>query len=96
MKEKVCEYNFLEHLDNAEDLRVFLEDAFATNDAGHIANAIGLAAKSRGMAEIAEKAGLSREQLYKSLSEKGNPTLKTLLSVLAAMDFGISPHRRSA
>jgi len=96
MKEKLYEYDFLEHLDDAEALQVFLEDAFATNDAGYIAKALGLAARSKGMTEIAEKAGLSREQLYKSLSGKGNPTLKTLLSVLDAMNFGIKPHRRTA
>jgi len=48
------------------------------------------------MTDIAEKAGLSREQLYKSLSENGNPTLKTLLAVLSAMNFSITPRRNSA
>lgn len=37
-----------------------------------------------GMAEIAEKAGLSRESLYRSLSPKGNPTLKTMCKVVHA------------
>ncbi|CDM88410.1 DNA-binding protein [Xenorhabdus bovienii] len=31
-----------------------------------------------GMAQIADKAGVSRETLYRTLSPKGNPTLKTL------------------
>ena len=37
-----------------------------------------------GMAEIAEKAGLSRESLYRALSPKGNPTLRTLRQVVHA------------
>lgn len=37
-----------------------------------------------GMAEIAEKAGLSRESLYRALSPKGNPTLKTMCKVVHA------------
>lgn len=41
-------------------------------------------AEAQGMAAIAERAGLPRESLYKSLSGKGNPTLKTLLAVLHA------------
>ncbi|MFP5400388.1 MAG: addiction module antidote protein [Gammaproteobacteria bacterium] len=41
-------------------------------------------AEAQGMAAIAERAGLPRESLYKSLSGKGNPTLKTLLAVLSA------------
>lgn len=37
-----------------------------------------------GMAEIARRAGLSRESLYRSLSAKGNPTLRTLHKVINA------------
>jgi probable addiction module antidote protein len=37
-----------------------------------------------GMAEIAQKAGLSRESLYRALSPKGNPTLKTMCKVVHA------------
>lgn len=34
---------------------------------------------------VAEQAGISREALYRSLSPKGNPTLKTLLAVLKSV-----------
>jgi len=37
-----------------------------------------------GMASIADKTGLSRETLYRTLSAKGNPTLKTMKQVLHA------------
>ncbi len=37
-----------------------------------------------GMTEIAEKAGLSRESLYRALSPKGNPTLRTMCRVVHA------------
>lgn len=37
-----------------------------------------------GMAEIAQKAGLSRESLYRALSSKGNPTLRTMCKVVHA------------
>lgn len=37
-----------------------------------------------GMAEIASKAGLSRESLYRALSPKGNPTLRTMRQVVHA------------
>lgn len=36
------------------------------------------------MTEIAKAAGLSREQLYRSFGEQGNPILKTLLAVMKA------------
>lgn len=43
-----------------------------------------------GFAGIAEKAGLSRESLYRALSPRGNPTLKTVKSVVnaAGLKFG--------
>lgn len=91
--EKLYNYNIAEHIDGAKAVKIFLEEAFKTNDAGHIAHVLGLVAKSKGMAEIAEKTGLSKEQLYKTLNTKDNTTLKTLLSVLTAMGFEIVPRR---
>ncbi len=43
-----------------------------------------------GLAAIAADAGLSRESLYRALSPKGNPTLKTLLAVLRAVGMRLS------
>jgi|SRR5271163_4060187 len=83
--------NKLTHYDPAEDLgsndaiATFMAEAFQTNDAGYIAHAVGVVARAKGMAQIAQQTGLSREQLYRSFSEKGNPTLKTTLAVMQAL-----------
>lgn len=37
-----------------------------------------------GMAAVAEKARVSRESLYRALSPKGNPTLRTMTAVIKA------------
>lgn len=50
-------------------------------------------AEAQGIAKIAERGGLPRESLYKSLSAKGNPTLKTLLAVLGAAGLRMSVTR---
>jgi probable addiction module antidote protein len=34
------------------------------------------------MTQIVEAIGLSRESLYRSFSENGNPTLKTIVAVM--------------
>lgn len=39
-------------------------------------------AQAQGMDAVAERAGIQRENLYRALSPKGNPTLKTLLAIL--------------
>ena len=51
-----------------------------------------------GLAAIAAEAELSRESLYRALSPKGNPTLKTLLAVLKAvgMRLSVEPARKAA
>ena len=41
-------------------------------------------AEAQGMASVAERAGIPRESLYRALSPRGNPTLKTLLALLHA------------
>lgn len=42
-------------------------------------------AKFRGMTEVAEKAGMKVESLSRALSARGNPTLKTLVSITQAL-----------
>jgi probable addiction module antidote protein len=43
-----------------------------------------------GMAMMAQRTGLGRESLYKSLSENGNPKLSTLLEVIKALGLHLS------
>lgn len=47
------------------------------------------------MAIVAERAGVPRESLYKSLSSKGNPTLKTLIAVLSAAGLRLAVTKAS-
>ena len=77
-------------LDGPEAIAIFMADALETGDAAYIAKALGVVAKAKGMAEISEQTGLSREQLYRSFSEKGNPTLKTMLAVMKALGIDMT------
>jgi probable addiction module antidote protein len=43
-----------------------------------------------GMTAIAEKAKLSRESLYRMLSKKGNPEIKSLITLLHTMGLRLS------
>lgn len=68
-------------------LRVSLEDGdplFVTVSLRTAAAAIG------GMAVLAERTGLSRETLYRTLSERGNPRLNTLARLYAAFGLRLS------
>ena len=79
------------YIETDDDARVFLAEAFATNDPAFIAESIGVVARARGMTELATKTGLSRQSLYKSLSAEGRPELPTLIKVLTALGVQLTP-----
>jgi probable addiction module antidote protein len=67
-----------------------LNDAFSSGDAAYVAHALGVIARARGMTDVARKSGVTREALYKALSEDGDPRLTTLLGVMRAL--GVTLH----
>lgn len=85
MAEKVTHYDPAEDLTSDVAIAAFMAEAFQTNDPGFIAHALGIVARAKGMTQIANQTGLSREQLYRSFSENGNPTLRTTLAVMKAL-----------
>ncbi|WP_338446417.1 addiction module antidote protein [Pelagerythrobacter marensis] len=93
---KVTPFDPANYLETEEDILYYLEAAMEGNDPKHIASALGDVARSKGMSEIAAKAGVGRQALYNALSENGNPTLETLTSVLSALGLQLSVHRRAA
>jgi probable addiction module antidote protein len=78
------------YLDSDETIAAYLTEALDTNDPGFIADALGVIARARGMTRVARDAGLSRESLYRTLSQEGNPELGTLLRVLAVLGLQLS------
>ncbi len=62
-----------------------INDALQSGDARYISKALGVVARARGMGEVAAKAGVTREALYKALSENGDPKLSTLMGVAKAL-----------
>ena len=88
-KIKTTRWDSAEYLKTDEDVRLYLEACFdeAGDDAAFIAHAFGVVARARGMMQLARETGLSREALYRGLSQDGNPTLDTLMKVTQA--FGL-------
>lgn len=93
---KVTPFDPADHLESEEDILYYLEAAMEGNDPKHIASALGDVARSKGMSEIARKAGLGRQALYSALSENGNPTLETLVAVLGALGLELTVQKRAA
>ena len=74
-----------EHLETEEDIAAYLNVALEDGDMGLIMASLGDIARARRMAVVAQKAGLGRESLYKSLSVDGNPEFATVLRVVRAL-----------
>ena len=65
-------------------LAAALEEADQPGGQSALLAALRQIAEAQGMASVAERAGLPRESVYRALSPRGNPTLKTLLALLHA------------
>jgi probable addiction module antidote protein len=80
-------YDVAEQLRTPEEMAAYL-DAWLTDapdDASGIARALGDVARAKGMTQVARDSGLSRESLYKALSENGNSSFATVLKVAQAL-----------
>ncbi len=85
-------YDVAEHLRTPEEMAMYLDACIeeSDGDATFIAKALGDIARAQGMAQVAEKSGLSRESLYKSLSGERVPSFDTILKVTHAL--GVKLH----
>jgi len=90
MTEKLLPFDASEFLDSQEAIECFMREAFETGDAAYIAHAIGVVARAKSMSAVAKDTGLSREQLYRSFSGQGNPTLRSLLSMMDALGLRLA------
>lgn len=83
-------------IETADDVMFSLEAALEDYDPGHFAKVLGILARSQGMGEVAEKAGVTRDALYKGLTLDGDMRLSTLFGVLRALEIEIRLKRRPA
>jgi probable addiction module antidote protein len=86
-KTKTVPYDVAEQLRTPEEMAAYLNAWLteAPEDFAGIARALGDIARAKGMSQVARDAGLSRESLYKALSENGNPSFATVLKVAKAL-----------
>ena len=82
MAVKITPFEISDHLESDEDIQEFLQEVAATGDSSDFIHALNIAARAKGMSEVAEKAGVTRASLYKSLSEKGNPRFETVSKIV--------------
>lgn len=77
-----------DYLDSIDDVAAYLEVALeeSADDPTAVPRALGVIARSKNMSELARRVGMSRDGLYRALSDQGNnPTWSTVLKVTRAL-----------
>lgn len=87
---KISKWDTAEFLESGGDIDIYIQVDFESGDPKQITKALGNAAKARGVAAIAAKSGLTREHLYTSLSENGNPARQTLIKIMDTFGYQFS------
>lgn len=91
MSVKISRWDSAEHLHTEEDIHAYLEAVLEEggDDPAYIVHALGVIARAKNMSQLAREAGISREGLYKALSEEGNPTFATVAKIAKALGLRI-------
>ena len=85
-KVKTRVYDPADFLTDDETIAGYLTLALDSEDPRIIAKALGAVARARGgIAELARQTGITREALYRALSDSGYPELGTVLKVMRAL-----------
>ncbi len=87
MTEAFTRWDAVDHLETTEDMRLYLE-ACADEDPGDgslIRAGLNDIARARNMSQLAREIGMTREGLYKALSETGNPSFATVMRISRAL-----------
>jgi probable addiction module antidote protein len=89
MKEEITPFVVSDYIQTHEDAHFLLEAAFESGSADDVKHALRAIASARSLTSLAKDAGLSKQALHHALSEKGNPTLVTLLSLIKALNLKV-------
>ena len=85
MPETITAFDIAEHLETDADIQDFLRETAITGDASDFIHALSIAARAKGMGEVAKQAGVTRASLYKSLADDGNPRFETITKIVEAL-----------
>ena len=94
-KYKFTKFDAADYLDSDETIAAYISAVLEENNPEAFLDALKTVARAKGMTELAKESGLSREQLYRSFSDKGNPTLKTMLAVMRAVGLDLTTRQHA-
>ena len=86
--------------DHPEEIEPYLSEIFDEyaldgNSAALLAS-LRVIARVKGISTLSDKIGMSRQGLQKALSEKGNPRLDNINSIMRALGYRLAPRKLEA
>jgi probable addiction module antidote protein len=87
---KIKPFDVADYLTSPEMIDGFLNEVVASGEPAAIQHALGVAARARGMGKVAKATGLSRENLYRSLSGSHKANFDTVVRVADALGFELA------
>lgn len=100
MKREFRDYQekLIQDLQDPEEASLYLNEALKDEDPSVFLLALKNVCEAQGeaMADLARQTKISRENLYRILSKRGNPKLNNVISLLSAVGFqlSVSPFRK--
>ena len=85
-----------EYLQTDGDIAAYLDAVLEEDDPALVTHALAIIARAKGMTQLADEAGLSREHLYQALSPEGTPEFATVLRVVRALGLQLQAAPRIA
>lgn len=85
MTGRLIPFDAADFLEDEEMTAAYLNACMETGDPDVMLIALSAAARARAMADLADKAGVNRESLYKALAPGAKPRYDTVLKVVHAL-----------
>ena len=87
MAEQYTRWDAADYINTGEDARLYLEACLDedSGDGSLVRAALNDIARARGMTQVAQEVGMTREGLYKALGPDGNPSFTTVLRLTRAL-----------
>ncbi len=82
---KISKFEIADHLTNEEVISEYLAAAMEDRNPDVFLAALADVAKVRGIANLADRSGLGRESLYKTLSPGAKPRFETVCKLVEAL-----------
>jgi probable addiction module antidote protein len=89
---KFSRYDSADYLETEDDIAAYLDAVMEEGggDPTYVTRALGVVARARNVSKLARDTGMSREGIYKALSEDGNPSFATVAKIAGALGLRIT------